>query len=142
MPSAKLPKPAKLVAADFGRLWHERQPDQPCVVEYHFTRPLVGDTPTGPARPGIRERMAGADLHDWRFDYAWPAVRVAVEIDGGQSRSMGGRHNTDGDRDKHNLAATQGWRVLHFSLRQLNKATAKCLTQVAQALEFDSPEDT
>jgi very-short-patch-repair endonuclease len=48
----------------------------------------------------------------WRFDFAFPGQRVAVEIDGR------GRHQTvDGvrkDCEKLNEAARLGWRVLRF----------------------------
>jgi len=126
------PKKPKLTATDFGRLWEAEHPTLPPTPEHHFTRPLVGDG------PGIRERLAAADLHDWRFDYAWPEPwhKVAVEIDGGQWRAGGGRHNTDLDRQKGNVAVCHGWRVLHFSLPQLNKDTARCLAQVEAALGY------
>ncbi len=55
----------------------------------------------------------------WRFDLAWPARRLAVEVDGGQWMAGGGRHNTDADREKLNAAAIAGWRVLRYSPRQL-----------------------
>jgi hypothetical protein len=50
----------------------------------------------------------------WRFDYAWPALRVALEIDGGSGGY--GRHSRPGgmraDHEKLNTAAAMGWRVL------------------------------
>ena len=51
----------------------------------------------------------------WRFDFAWPNVRVAVEIDGGIL--SGGRHTTSisgrlRDIEKLNTAAVLGWLVL------------------------------
>lgn len=59
----------------------------------------------------------------WRFDYAWPAMKLAVEIDGGQWIAHGGRHNTDGDREKLNAAAVLGWRVLRYSGAMLARPT-------------------
>lgn len=48
----------------------------------------------------------------WRFDFAWPALKLAVEIEGR------GRHQTvvgcRKDFDKYNTAVELGWRVLHF----------------------------
>lgn len=59
----------------------------------------------------------------WRFDFAWPAFRVAVEIDGGAF--AGGRHNTGlgshNDKDKMNAAAALGWRVLAFDAKHLRE---------------------
>lgn len=48
----------------------------------------------------------------WRFDFAWPACKVAVELEGR------GRHQTvagvRADCEKYNTAALMGWTVLRF----------------------------
>ena len=53
----------------------------------------------------------------WRFDYAMPALKVAVEVDGGVW--TGGRHiNPTGyinDMEKLNTAASMGWLVLRIT---------------------------
>lgn len=53
----------------------------------------------------------------WRFDYAIPPLRIAIEIDGGIW--INGRHNRAsgylGDMEKFNAAATLGWVVLKFT---------------------------
>lgn len=53
----------------------------------------------------------------WRFDYAIPDLRIAIEIDGGVW--INGRHNRAsgylGDMEKFNAAATLGWVVLKFT---------------------------
>lgn len=53
----------------------------------------------------------------WRFDYAFPEHKVAVEIDGAVWTL--GRHNRPkgylADLEKLNTAASMGWRVLRFS---------------------------
>ncbi len=53
----------------------------------------------------------------WRFDFAWPELMVAVEIDGGTW--MGGRHSRGAgaaaDHDKYNQAIVRGWKVLRFT---------------------------
>ena len=72
----------------------------------------------------------------WRFDYAWPDHAVAVELDGGQWRAGGGRHNTDGDREKLNTAAAHGWRVLRFSRTMLESDPLGCVAYVRQALGY------
>ncbi len=52
----------------------------------------------------------------WRFDFADPANKVAVEIDGGVF--AGGRHTRGAgfraDCEKINAAAVLGWRVLRY----------------------------
>jgi len=73
----------------------------------------------------------------WRFDFAWPSSSrggVAVEVDGGQWRAGGGRHNTDPDREKLNTAAALGWRVLRFSHAALETDPAGCVALAVGAL--------
>lgn len=50
----------------------------------------------------------------WRFDFAWPERRLAVEVQGGIYRG-GGHTSVTGvrrDIEKLNAAALLGWRVL------------------------------
>lgn len=53
----------------------------------------------------------------WRFDYAVPALKVAVEVDG--AVWVGGRHTNPAgyiaDMEKLNTAASMGWLVLRFT---------------------------
>lgn len=74
------------------------------------------------------------DVRKWRFDFAFVAQLVAVEIDGGQYAKFGGRHSTDADRDKLNHAAALGWRVFRFSPKQLRDDPAGCVGLVERAL--------
>jgi hypothetical protein len=50
----------------------------------------------------------------WRFDFAWPDLMVAVEVEGGVW--VGGRHTRGkgflADMEKYNHAAEAGWCVL------------------------------
>lgn len=62
----------------------------------------------------------------WRFDFAIPSAKVAIEIDGGCW--TGGRHSRGkgmiGDMEKMNTAAIFGWRVLRFTPQQLGSIRA------------------
>lgn len=62
----------------------------------------------------------------FRFDYAWPIHRVAVEIDGGIWKKGGGAHshpaNIERDIEKGNLAVILGWRVLRYAPEDLSAA--------------------
>lgn len=55
-------------------------------------------------------------VRKWRFDFAWPALMLAVECNGGEF--IGGRHSRATARvseyDKLNEAIRLGWRVLQF----------------------------
>jgi hypothetical protein len=55
----------------------------------------------------------------WRSDYAWPEIKLLVEIDGGSWAPHGGRHASDRDREKINSAASIGYTVLRFSPQQV-----------------------
>lgn len=74
----------------------------------------------------------------WRFDYAIPSHRIAIEIDGGVW--IEGRHNRPkgyiADLDKFNNAAALGWRVLKFTPQQQH--TMKALRMVQATLESRS----
>ena len=61
---------------------------------------------------------------------------IAVEIDGGQWVTGGGRHNTDKDREKINTAAIMGWRVLRFSGSQLTKDPIGCIDMIRYAINI------
>ena len=62
----------------------------------------------------------------WRFDFAWPAQKLAVEVEGGIYR--GGRHTSiagfTGDCEKYNEAALDGWRVLRVTPAQVDSGAA------------------
>ena len=68
----------------------------------------------------------------WRFDFAWPRYKVAVEIDGGIYNR--GRHvrgsGFERDAEKRNAAVMAGWRVLHFTPRHVKSGSA------VQAIEY------
>ena len=72
----------------------------------------------------------------WSFDFAWPDVMIAVEIDGGRWKPGGGRHGGDGDKEKLNEAAALGWRVLRFSPAQIKNDAAQCVDVVLRAMSF------
>lgn len=63
----------------------------------------------------------------WRFDFAWPSQKIAVEIEGGIW--TGGRH-TRGlgflkDMEKYNAAGALGFRIFRFTPQELRKGVAQ-----------------
>jgi very-short-patch-repair endonuclease len=60
----------------------------------------------------------------WRFDWAFPERKIAVEIDGGVW--IAGRHNRGSgylaDMEKLNAAAEAGWRVLRYATGRIDMA--------------------
>lgn len=65
----------------------------------------------------------------WRFDFAWPEQRVAVEVDG--ATWTHGRHTRGigyaADCEKINTATEIGWRVYRFTTDQVRNGTAVML---------------
>lgn len=56
----------------------------------------------------------------WRFDFAFPSQRLAIEVDGrGQHQTVAGVRN---DCEKRNEAVRRGWRVLTFPATDKKKA--------------------
>lgn len=62
----------------------------------------------------------------WRFDFAWPQRKWALEVEGGTW--SGGRHTTgkgfQDDCEKYAAAALAGWRVLRATSTQVKDGTA------------------
>lgn len=71
----------------------------------------------------------------WRFDFAYPAQKLAIEVEGGVWN--GGRHTRGSgyvkDLEKYNTAALNGWRVLRFATEQVRDGTA--VKTLKEALE-------
>jgi very-short-patch-repair endonuclease len=66
-------------------------------------------------------------LRKWRFDWALPEYKLAIEQEGGIW--TGGRHTRgkgyQQDLNKYNHAVMLGWKVLRFSVEDIRKGTAK-----------------
>ena len=70
----------------------------------------------------------------WRFDIAWPALCVCVEVDGGRWLPGGGRHSSDGDYRKRNAAMLAGWSMLAFTTSQLGNNPKECVRVIEAML--------
>jgi very-short-patch-repair endonuclease len=70
----------------------------------------------------------------WRFDFAWPAAMLAVEVEGGSWTY--GRHvrakGFEADCEKYNAAVLLGWRLLRFTPAMVEDGTA--IYAIEQAL--------
>lgn len=59
----------------------------------------------------------------WRFDLAWPDLKIGLEVDGAvyaQGRHTRGK-GYEADTEKFNEAVLQGWRVLRYSTGQVKQ---------------------
>jgi very-short-patch-repair endonuclease len=89
--------------------------------------------------PPVRREFCFAVARRWRFDFAWPDLSVAVEIEGLRKKFVDGvpyaigRHCTfkgfEEDCIKYANAALLGWTVLRFNQALVRNGTAIALTR-------------
>lgn len=69
----------------------------------------------------------------WRFDWAYPRIKLALEFEGGTFTA--GRHTRgrgfEGDCRKYNAAAAGGWAVLRFTRRMVDSGEAVAVVREA-----------
>lgn len=78
----------------------------------------------------------------WRFDFAWPDIKLAVECEGGiwtNGAHTRGAH-FEGDAEKYNQALLLGWRVLRFTGRVIKSGQALQVIEAAISLGSDGWE--
>ncbi|MGN1386432.1 MAG: hypothetical protein ACI4XS_07510 [Bacillus sp. (in: firmicutes)] len=72
----------------------------------------------------------------WRFDYAIPEYRIAIEVEGGVWTQ--GRHTRAkgflGDIDKYNTAAVMGWMLVRTTPNKL--ITKQTMDYIKQAIQW------
>ena len=107
---------------------------------------LLSELPP-PPKPEFMFAKDTSFQRDWRFDFAWPDNRLAVEIDGGTWMSKHGgksRHTTgtgyEGDCEKLNAAAILGWKVLRYTTTMLANDPVGVVNQVKQLLNETKPD--
>jgi len=63
----------------------------------------------------------------WRFDFAWPELKICVEVEGVVGDGIG-RHQTakgfESDCEKYNQAVLLGWKLLRFTQSQIKSLMA------------------
>lgn len=81
----------------------------------------------------VQEYMFNKPLSRHRFDFAWPDIKVAVEVEGGIFSK--GRHSRGvgytNDCIKYNRGVVLGWRIFRFTT-----LTVEDKTQHEVVLEF------
>ncbi len=84
--------------------------------------------------PPPRREFRFHPTRKWAFDFAWPPLSLAVEVEG--LTREGGRHQRQagyaGDLEKYNAAVLAGWRLLRFTPAQVQSGVA--LATIKQAL--------
>ena len=91
----------------------------------------------------IREYYFCRRERDWRFDFAWPWQKVAVECEGGTwkqtktGRSAGHAHPVRFEKDvkKYNRANADNWRVFRCTAGMLERDPAAFVEMVLKAIK-------
>lgn len=75
---------------------------------------------------GLEREYRFHEKRRWRFDFCWPAHKLAVEAEGGVFSN--GRHTRGAgytaDLEKYNEAVMLGWRVLRFTGSMIKSGVA------------------
>ena len=68
----------------------------------------------------VSEEFRFHPVRRWRFDFAIPELKLAIEIEGGSWTQ--GRHTRgkgyQGDIEKYNTAQLMGWKILRYTPQQ------------------------
>lgn len=120
-------------AADVANDSHMRAPDNFEFVGFGH-RPRISTKPKGKSIfPGLcvaagyprpAEEYQFHPTRKWRFDYAWPNIKLALEVEGGIF--IEGRHTRGAgmleDMRKYSAAALLGWRIIYYTPSDLGLA--------------------
>lgn len=83
--------------------------------------------------PGSEAEHRFHPTRRWRFDYAWPALKVAVEYEGIFAQKS--RHTTAtgyaNDAEKYSTAAALGWCVIRVTAPMVRDGRAADLLNLA-----------
>lgn len=93
---------------EFEDLWLEHHPDYPFCYEYKFHL-----------------------FREWRLDFAWPDVKVAVEVESSVHRTKG-RFETD--IPKYNALASEGWSLFRCTRNILEKDSHRFMQMVVKKI--------
>jgi very-short-patch-repair endonuclease len=98
-----------------------KTPKQPSDLEAELSKQF--------SAAGIRQPLTEYRFHEtrkWRFDFAWPELKLAVEVEGGGW--SGGRHTRgtgfEADLEKYDAAMRMGWNIYRCAGRLIKDGSA------------------
>ena len=90
--------------------------------------------------PKPNSEVSFYDARKWRFDFAWPELMLAVEVEGGTW--TGGRHTRpkgfEDDCEKYNRAAIMGWSIIRVTTTMINDGRAIKTIEEAYDVAFNA----
>jgi hypothetical protein len=114
--------------------------NQPGDRALHFVRLWNGSGTEHLPQPVREFPFAGLEGdRNWRFDVAWPAEKIAVELEGiarGKRSRHTERRGYQADCEKYNEAALDGWTLLRFTSEDLDKRPGKVIDLVVLAIQL------
>lgn len=91
----------------------------------------------GEGLPIPQEQYQPIKHRKWRCDFAWPAQKVIVEVEGGIFSE--GRHSRgvgySRDCDKYNTLQLDGWIVLRYTVLMIDNDPLKMIHDIRVAIE-------
>jgi hypothetical protein len=103
------------------------------VENYRFVAETLG---TG---KGLRERLDASGLNDFQIDFAYPDVKIGIEVNGGQFAKSGHSSPAGLERDakKNNQANILGWRIF---VLPVSLVTPDYISQIAEFIKKEMPQ--
>lgn len=112
-------------------------------TEHRFCALACGGTGSG-----LRDRLkkfgdqVGIDCKDWRMDFAWPEIGLAVEVEGG---AFGGRHTRgkgfESDLEKYHVAQHLGFTVYRCGEKLVKNGEAARLVARLVEMKYQALSD-
>lgn len=104
----------------------------------HLEIALLDDIKTA-GLPIPEEEYKFFPTRKWKFDFAYPDLMIAIEVEGG---IWGGRHTSgigfQNDCEKYDVAALMGWKLLRFPPNMISSGVA--IQFISLALQGDSAD--
>ncbi len=69
------------------------------------------------------------------FDFCYPELKLAIEVDGGQWQSGGGRHMSNEDYHKLNIATVHDYRLLRFKTNMVDEDGVGCVMRIREVYD-------
>jgi len=82
-------------------------------------------------------RFCTGEYHDrqFTFDFCYPEHKIAIEVDGGQWELGGGRHMSDEDYHKLNIATAHGYYLLRFKTNMVDEDGVGCVIRIREVYD-------